>query len=297
MLSLFDGMSCGQIALNRCGIPITNYYASEIKLHAIRHTQTKFPGTIQLGDVRKVHYTNSGIEIDESDTTLRTYGVDINLLIGGSPCKGGSALNQNREGMAHTESVLFYEYVRILKDLRLCGQDVYFLLENVKGNKEFTTEITKQLGVRPIRLNSSLVSAQNRPRLYWTNIPVTSLPVKLNITTKNVFDDNMNEDLIIKNGRVSWLESESGKKSIKRGYTRINPFPKSGCITANGHKKWNENYILKDGRYRFLSIRELEKLQTLPEGYCDGLTYNEAYDLIGDGWTVDIICHILKHLQ
>jgi len=221
----------------------------------------------------------------------------INCLVGGSPCKGGSGLNQNREGLAHNESKLFYEYVRILAEIREYNPDVKFLLENVRGNLKFVNEITKVLGVRPIRLNSSLVSAQNRPRLYWTNIPVNTLPAKKNITTKDVFDNEMPEHLLVTEGRRKWIEGLSGKNSVDKGYTRINPYPKSGCITANGHRKWNENYIFKEGQYRYLSVRELEKLQTLPEGYCDGLPYNEAYDLIGDGWTIDIVAHILKHMK
>lgn len=298
VLSLFDGMSCGQIALERAGFKVDNYYASEIKPHAIDLVSKRYPKTIHIGDVSKVFYTNMGLELDVSGSLCRTIDVKINLLIGGSPCKGGSGLNQNREGMSHSESRLFYEYVRILKELRLCGcEDVYFLLENVRGNTVFVNEITKQLGVRPIRLNSSLVSAQNRPRLYWTNIPVTSIPANKRLTTEDVFLNEMPEDLICSEGRVKWLTSESGVKSIDKKFTYINPYPKAGCITANGHKKWNENYILRDGKYRYLSIRELEKLQTLPEGYCDGLSYDKAYDLIGDAWTVDIITHILNHIK
>lgn len=97
--------------------------------------------------------------------------------------------------------------------------------------------------------------------------------------------------------RVKWLTNESGKKSVANGYTRVNPYPKSGCLTANGHKKWNENYLLKNGIYRYLSQTEIEKLQTLPIGYTKSLSYDDAYDCIGDGWTVDVISHILGYAQ
>jgi hypothetical protein len=97
--------------------------------------------------------------------------------------------------------------------------------------------------------------------------------------------------------RVKWLNSESGKKSIKNGYTKVNPYPKSGCLTALGHKKWNENYLYRDGVYKYLSQTEIEKLQTLPVGYTKILSYDEAYDCIGDGWTVDVIAHILKNIE
>jgi DNA (cytosine-5)-methyltransferase 3A len=280
VLSLFDGMSCGQIALDRAGIAVDKYYASEIKPCAIDLVQKRYPNTIQLGDVR---------EID----TLPDW---IDLLIGGSPCQGISRLNQNQEGLQHNESVLFWEFVRLLNLAREVNQNVYFLLENTPGKKEATNAITKELKRLPIKFNSAWVSAQNRPRLYWTNIPVNSLPKRLHLTTKDVFDEDMPDDLLVSEGRVKWLTNTSGIKSIDKGYTRVNPYPKSGCLTAKGHIKWNCNYLLRDGKYRVLSIRELERLQTLPEGYCDGLTYEQAYDLIGDGWTIDIVSHIFRHL-
>jgi DNA (cytosine-5)-methyltransferase 3A len=286
VLSCFDGMSCGQIALNRANVKFEKYYASEIKQHAIKVTNANFPGTIQLGDIRKI----DGTKLD-----------DIDLIIGGSPCKGISGLNQNQPGLAHDESILFYEFLRLKEETKA----TYFLLENTHGNKKSIQEISDMLNCNPININSSLVSAQNRPRYYWTNIPpfthdltgriqsLISQPKDKNITTNDVFD-YIGE--LVPENRIKWLESESGKRSVKRSYTRINPFPKAGCLTANGHKKWNENYILIDGEYRFLSQNDLERLQTVPVGYTDCLTYNEAYDVLGDGWTVDVISHILNGL-
>lgn len=286
VLSCFDGMSCGQIALNRADVKFEKYYASEIKQHAIKVTNANFPGTVQLGDIRKI----DGTKLD-----------DIDLIIGGSPCKGISGLNQKQPGLAHDESILFYEFLRLKEETKA----TYFLLENTHGNKKSIQEISDMLNCNPININSSLVSAQNRPRYYWTNIPpfthdltgriqsLISQPKDKNITTKDVFD-NIGE--LVPENRIKWLESESGKRSVKRSYTRINPFPKAGCLTANGHKKWNENYILIDGEYRFLSQNDLERLQTVPVGYTDCLTYNEAYDVLGDGWTVDVISHILNGL-
>lgn len=278
VLSLFDGASCGQMALNRANIKYSNYYASEIKPHAIKHVKSKYPNTKHIGSVLN-------IETNKIPT--------IDLLIGGSPCKGISRLNQNQEGLMHKESILFWEYVRIYKEIKQENPDLYFLLENTHGNKEATETITEIMGVEPISINSKLLSAQNRPRYYWTNIPEVTQPEDKNITTLDVFDFSGE---IVPENRIKWLESESGKNSVKKGYTRINPYPKSGCITANGHKKWNENYILKDGVYKYLSIKELEELQTWDNGYCDGLSYDEAYDLIGDGWTVDVISHILSFM-
>jgi len=293
VLSFFDGISCGQLALERSNIKVDNYYACEIKKHAIQCTQFNFPNTIQLGDVRNVHYTKIGIEIDIIPGHTRFIESNIDLFIGGSPCKGISRLNQKQEGLKHKESILFWEWVRVLKEIQIGNPDVLFLLENTHGNKEATNIITETLRVQPISINSKLVSAQNRPRYYWTNIPGIKQPFDKNITTKDVFD--YSGEIVPKN-RVKWIENESGKNSIKKGYTRVNPYPKSGCLTANGHIKWNENYLYKDGIYRFLSKSELEKLQTITPGYCDCLNYDEACDVLGDGWTIDVIAHILSFI-
>lgn len=279
VMSLFDGMSCGQIALNKAEIMYKNYFASEIKPHAIKVTQHNFPNTQQIGNV---------LDIKCSELPR------IDLLIGGSPCKGISRLNKNQEGLEHKESRLFWEYIRILNELKAKNPNLKFLLENTHGNKEATDTITEVLGIKPISINSKSVSAQNRPRYYWTNIEGVTQPQDKNITTEDIFDYNGE---LADECRVRWLESESGKKSVKMGYTRINPYPKSGCLTANGHKKWNENYIYKDGVYRYLSQRDIEKLQTVPEGYTSILSYDEAYDVLGDGWTVDVIAHIFKNLR
>jgi len=275
VLSLFDGISCGQIALNRANIPYDNYYASEIKPHAIKCTLDNYPNTIQLGDI---------LNLKGSDLPK------IDLFIGGSPCKGISRLNKNQEGLEHSESRLFWEYIRLLDEVK----PKYYLLENTHGNKEATNTITETLGINPISINSKLVSAQNRPRYYWTNIPDIKQPLDKGITTNDIFDYS---GVLADECRVKWLNSESGKKSIKNGYTKVNPYPKSGCLTALGHKKWNENYLHRDGVYRYLSQTEIEKLQTLPIGYTKILSYDEAYDCIGDGWTVDVIAHILKNIE
>lgn len=283
VLSCFDGISCGQIALERAKIKVEYYFASEIKASAIKCTIDNYPETIKLGDITKVYIEEDGIS--------GKYNRIPDLLIGGSPCKGISRLNQNQEGLEHSESKLFWEYFRILQEIREVNPDVEFLLENTHGNKIATEIITETLGVKPLSINSKLVSAQNRPRYYWTNIKGVTIPQDKGITTKDIFDYSGD---LAHESRVKWLNGNSGKNSVKMGYTKVNPFPKSGCITALGHKKWNENYLLKDGVYRYLSRTELEKLQTLPIGYTKILNYDEAYDCIGDGWTVDVISHILS---
>jgi DNA (cytosine-5)-methyltransferase 3A len=170
VLSLFDGMSCGQIALNRSGIKYNNYFASEVDKHAIKVTQANYPDTIQLGCVKNVNPENLP---------------KIDLLIGGSPCQGfsfaGKQLNFEDE-----RSKLFFEYVRLLKEIK----PNYFLLENVKMKKEYQDVISSYLGVEPIFIDSSLVSAQSRKRLYWTNIPNVVQPDDKGICLSDILIDN-----------------------------------------------------------------------------------------------------------
>jgi DNA (cytosine-5)-methyltransferase 3A len=237
-------MSCGRIAAERAGLTVTKYYASEIKPHAVSLSSFHYPDTKHLGDV----------------ANWQSWDIDwesIDLLIGGSPCKGISKLNKNQEGLNHKESKLFFCYFDILSHIREFNPKVKFLLENTHGQKDAVAKITELLGVEKVSINSKLVSAQNRPRYYWCSEKITP-PKDLCITTKDVFSYDGPEAAAC---RVRWLESESGKKSVRKGFTKINPFPKSGCITANGHKKWNENYLYKDGKYFYLSISEIEKLE------------------------------------
>lgn len=169
VLSLFDGISCGRLALERAGIPVEKYYASEIDKYAIQIAQKNYPDTIQIGDVTKLNY----LEL-----------LDVDLVIGGSPCQGfsfaGKQLNFN-----DPRSKLFFEFVRAVKTIK----PKYFLLENVKMKKEFQEIISEQLGVQPIEINSSLVSAQNRKRLYWTNIPNVTVPADKGILLKDILHE------------------------------------------------------------------------------------------------------------
>ena len=148
VLSLFDGMSCGRIALERAGIKVDKYYASEIDKYAITITKKNFPNTIHIGDVTK-------IKAEDLEP--------IDLLMGGSPCQGFSFAGRQLN-FDDPRSALFFEFVRLLKECK----PKYFLLENVRMKKEYQDVITEHLGVEPIMINSALVSAQNRKRLYWT---------------------------------------------------------------------------------------------------------------------------------
>jgi len=178
VLSLFDGMSCGQIALKKLGVPVKNYFASEIDKFAIKVAKANFPDMVHLGDVQNVK-TSGQYLLDEFDC-----GHKIDLLIGGSPCQGFSFAGKQLN-FDDPRSQLFFEYIRLLKALK----PKYFMLENVRMSKQSQQIITEYLGVEPVEINSNLVSAQNRRRLYWTNIPVDGLPEDKGTVLANILED------------------------------------------------------------------------------------------------------------
>lgn len=269
VLSLFDGLSCGQIALQRAGIEYENYFASEIEQAPIKVTQYNYPNTIQLGSVLNV----KGSDLPK-----------IDLLIGGSPCQSFSNAGKG-EGF-NGKSGLFYEYVRLLKECK----PKYFLLENVKMKKEWKDIISKELGVEPIEINSSLLSAQNRPRLYWTNIPNVTLPKDKGILLKDVVNDSYEFKPLTK-----WFFSKWGEKQKIDTLKTINA-EKSFCLTTN--KSHSKNYYLNSDKTmaRMLERDEVERLQTIPNGYTDIVSKTDAHKMIGNGWTVDVIAHIFSFL-
>ena len=258
VLSLFDGMSCGRIALERAAIQVDNYYASEVDKYAITIAKKNYPDTKHIGDVTQV----SAADLPK-----------IDLLIGGSPCQGFSFAGKQLN-FDDPRSKLFFQFVRILRET----MPTYYLLENVRMKKEFQDIISECLGVEPIKINSSLVSAHNRVRLYWTNIPNVTQPDDKGIVLKD----------IIESGHVDR--------------------DKSHCIDANYFKGGNlKSYFEKHRRqlvfsddgltYRKLTPIECERLQTVPEGYTEGVSNTQRYKMLGNGWTVDVISHILKNIK
>ncbi len=276
VLSLFDGMSCGQIALNRCGIKYDKYFASEIKKHAIQLTQYHYPNTIQLGDVRKIKASNLP---------------QIDLLLAGSPCQDLSTQNNKQLGLEGDKSSLFFEFLRILKDCK----PKYFLLENVVMPDKDMQIITKNLGVYPVLIDSALVSAQHRERLYWTNIHGTETDLFGNYyipqpkDLKKMFKDILQNE-IIENASKEYIEYS--KNAV---YQSDKPQPirdKARCLLV----ECKTLYVI-NGNYRFLTPLECERLQTIPEGYTNILTDSQRKDCIGDAWTIDVICHIFSFLK
>lgn len=281
VLSLFDGMSCTQLALKKLGVRVDNYWASEVDKYAIKVTQANFPNTKQVGDVRNVGGSLTP---------------PIDLLVGGSPCQGfsfaGKHLNFDDE-----RSKLFFEFVRILKEVK----PKYFLLENVKMKKESEAVITEALGVEPIMINSSLVSGQNRKRLYWTNIPVRFFPADKNILLKDILE------------RETATHYRAGQKLLDnyRGGNQLNPSYKSQANTIHdiegkvstlcaGTHGYDNGYVPESGNpriFRKLTPTEFERLQTVPDGYTSGVSNTQRYKMLGNGMTVDVIAHILKGLD
>lgn len=279
VLSLFDGMSCGQIALNRAGIPYDNYFASEIKKHAIETTQLHYPKTIQLGDVTKI----------KSEDLPK-----IDLLIGGSPCQDFSQANKERLGLKGTKSSLFFEYKRLLEELK----PKYFLLENVDMDNYSYHFISNELGVYPIRINSQLVTGAFRDRLYWTNggkqnedlfgkkYCAIDQPTDKRIMLQDILESGFADTLKARSLNTHDGVAEKSQDKFWKRYTT------TGMCTA---VFLSEDLDWKKG-IRHFTQTELERLQTIPEGYTKHLTKNKAWDLIGDGWTVDVIVHLFKNI-
>jgi len=299
--SLFDGKSCGQIALERAGIPVNAYYASEVDKYAIEIAKKNYPDTIHIGDVRDV----KGDDL-----------ADIDLLIGGSPCQGFSFAGQQLN-FDDPRSKLFFEFVRIKNET----QPKYFLLENVKMRKESEQVITDILGVEPIEINSNLVSAQNRKRLYWTNIPFDTAITDKNIKLKDIIEHGIvdrdkshcldanywkggNLTSYFEKSRRQLVFSEDGLCHV--GLADVNGYDlmkrvyhiegKSPTLNACTGGNREPKIAVGETLWRKLTPLECERLQTVPEGYTEGVSNTQRYKMLGNGWTVDVVAHIFKGL-
>jgi len=374
VLSLFDGMSCGQIALDKLGVGVKHYYAAEIDKYAMSIAKKNYPNTIHLGDVTEV----KGEDLPR-----------IDLLMGGSPCQGFSFAGKQLN-FDDPRSALFFEFVRLLKETK----PKYFLLENVRMKQEYQDVISEHLGVKPIMINSALVSAQNRVRLYWTNIPNIEQPEDKGIALKDVLENHYKNPVIDQyprgvnkggmratNGKtpsmttsgwqhnnhlceksyferpctlrqevansdsechhVATADDINGHDCIKRVYAESGKSPTlNACTGGNREPKvlvnesetkkgkayalthsytgavaWNsierkqrtmipthestekDPNIYNGVKYRKLTPMECERLQTVPDGYTEGVSNTQRYKMLGNGWTVDVITHILKGME
>jgi len=223
ILSLFDGISCARVALERAGIPVEAYYASEIDRFALSISAKNYPDIQNLGSV----------------VGLNVLPTNIDLLIGGSPCQDLSIAKKNRKGLDGERSGLFWEYVRILKEV----EPRYFILENVNSMpKEAKAIITEALGVEPIMINAALVSAQNRKRLFWTNIPNVTQPEDRGILLKDILEESVSDEFYIKGNYKTWLDGEGGQKRIEKGFIKISP-EKAKPLLARDYANWSGNMI------------------------------------------------------
>ena len=319
VLSLFDGISCGRLALERAGIPVEKYYASEIDKYAIQVAQKNYPDTIQIGDVNSINWND--------------YGDSVDMVIGGSPCQDLSIAKQNREGLRGARSGLFWKYVEALEVIR----PKWFLLENVASmrneDRDAITATLKKIypETECIMINSALVSAQQRKRYYWTNWHVEQ-PQDKGILLKDILEkpDGIPAAMRTRKdetGKYKRLETKNDNKansltSVQTDSMVCEPIRigeldglgkgqanriysvrgKSVCLNANGGGGGAKTGLYKvdlpDGDYiiRKLTPVECERLQTLPDGWTTGVSNTQRYKAIGNGWTVDVIAHILKQI-
>lgn len=304
VLSLFDGISCCRVALARAGIEVKNYYASEIEKNAMKVSAKNYPDIIQVGSV----------------VDLREVPEPIDLLVGGSPCQDLSIAKKGRKGLDGDRSGLFWEYVRIWKDLK----PKWFILENVASMPKADRDIiTREMGVEPILINASLVSAQCRKRLFWTNIPNVVLPVDRGILLKDILqpDGEVDERMVMK-GKAYCLTAtyshanttETGiRNSIERKQRTMvklghignsdaqanrvySPEGKSVCLSANGGGLGAKTGLYDAGHIRKLTPIECERLQGLPDDYTFGVAMTNRYKCIGNAFNVDVVAHILHQI-
>ena len=279
VLSLFDGMSCGQIALDNLGIKVDNYFASEIKKHAIQCTKDNFPNTKHIGDVTKV----KGQDLPQ-----------IDLLIGGSPCQDFSRANSVRDGLKGMKSMLFYEYIRLLEETK----PTYYLLENVIMDDLGYNTISDLLGTEPVRLNGAKVSGALRDRLFWTNIGPESFDLFGNrkCAIPQPKDKKISLNDVLESGysdkqKHTCLNTSCGRDANQRHM--LHRYATTGMTTII---YTDETMDISKG-VRYCTQTELERLHNIPEGYTRNLNKAQAGNLIGDGWTVGIVEHIFSFMR
>ena len=314
ILSLFDWMSCGRIALERAGIKVDTYYASEIDKYAIQVSQKNYPDIVRLGDVNNWKQWEIG---------------DIDIVIWGSPCQWFSFAGKQL-AFDDPRSKLFFTMVDIIKHYK----PKYFLLENVKMKKEYQDIISEYLWVQPIEINSALVSAQNRKRLYWTNIPVIQQPQDKGILLKDILQPQEDIDekyFISEKHTIAMVNARSSKKlnipeedgkcwtliasyyKIPQDWVYIRRLwhiwkwwqwqrvydidAKSVTLSALWWGMWAKTWLYATPSIRKLTPIECERLQTVPDNYTEWVSNSQRYKMLGNWWTVDVISHIFSYIK
>lgn len=326
VISCFDGMSCGMLALNRLGVKVKRYYAYEIDKHAIEVSKRNFPQIVQMGSIK--------------DWRRHNWEQKIDLLIGGSPCQGFSIAGG---GLAFDDprSKLFFEFWELMGFLIKKNPDMKFKLENVKMRKAWVDIITQYMGVNPILVNSALVSGQNRERYYWTNIEGVTQPEDRGVMLRDIMEDSVDEKYALSDKALAYMlrEVKGGRNHFDFAHHsdarkdksaalvanfykgvpynvlvyQINPSKKAGnkqphmqdriyhaggksiAVTASYARTINAAYIKENNLlFRKLTPTECERLQTLPDGYTVGVSDAQRYKMIGNGWNVETVAHILS---
>lgn len=325
VLSLCDGMSCGHLALDKVGIKVNKYFAAEIKEVAINLVKEKYPETIHVGDVNRISYKDGVLYTENGE-----YSIKFDLVIFGSPCQSFSRamIKERKIGLEdRVRSGLFLECYRILKEVN----PKYFLMENVIMTPENEEVVSSLLGIRPIRINSSLVSGQLRDRLYWTNIGAKPFGLLKNLRCSIPLpkDKNINVNDIIDEGYVPFDKARCLMKNDSHGYyngcnwTPIARFHRAiyknfGTMVFPSKETYETCKKITDGILkgrdsraeffegyqghefdclRYLTKEERARLQTVPEEYVSSLSEKDAADLLGDGWTIDVIAHIFSYMR
>ena len=289
-MSLFDGISCGRVALEKAGKQIETYFASEIDKYSEKVAKMNYPDTVEIGDVTKVSYIDGILYTGNGNYEVPK----IDMVIGGSPCQGFSNAGK-KKNFDDPRSRLFWEYVRILDEVK----PTWFLLENVVMKKEWSDIITEALGVSPVMIDSALVSAAHRRRLYWTNISEQiGQPADKGITFGDIRERNVPEGTIYysQNG-LAWIkrqEERTGKK-----LRIIGDKDKMQMLEASMYKKdSSQRFFGIEDTYgiRYITVRECERCMGLPDGYTSVVSNTQAYKQLGNGWNVDTIVHIFGYI-
>jgi site-specific DNA-cytosine methylase len=285
VLSLFDGLSCGRIALERAKVPVEVYFASEIDIHAESISRYNYPDIVRLGDVNKIDFRDLG---------------RIDLVLAGSPCQSFSTAGKQK-GFQDPRGQLFWQFIRALDEL----EPRYFLLENVRMSEFSEKVISESVGVIPKQINSSTVSAQSRTRLYWTNIPVIQPLPNSGIYLDEIIEWDAPWIQIAPAGesRIRGERYNTRPILVSKGKARRRSAPLMTAMTSFYHPY----YVQTDQGYRSPTITEVERLQTLPDGYTEfgdygdgepvALSKHRRVHATGNGWTVDVIKHLLEGID
>lgn len=294
ILSLFDGLSGGRIALDRMGIARCVYFAAEIDKHAIKCSQANWDDVICIGDVTKVKYADGVLYTEKGWWTVK-----IDLLIGGSPCQSFSvaAAMQAEVSGLDGKSGLFYEYLRILREIKTYNDDLIWFLENVQMRETDKALLDGYLGVSGVYINSKDFSFQRRPRYYWTNLYIEPWEDRGVDFQDYKCSGDLSEYKVNRTPSRERMWSDGKGRGQGGACANVTHLNKIYCMMTKQDRCPNSGLVEYEDFCRYLTRRELELAQTVPEGYTACLSYAQACAVLGNGWTIDVIVHALNGLK